>query len=316
MATSTTAPAKPARRELPESVPAEHLTIDRIATVTATIGPFLGLLAVGIFAWDHFLGWSDVIVFTVFYLATGLGITVGFHRLMTHRAFKTKPWVRVIFSALGSMALEGSVIEWVAIHRQHHRYSDQDGDPHSPHLHGAGFRGALQGLWHAHYAWVLTNAEVACEERYAPDLLKDRGVSFINRTFPLWIVVTFAAPFALGFALTGNIYGALTGLLWGGAVRLACLHQATFAINSLCHYFGSRGFETTDESRNLAWLALPTLGESWHNNHHAFPTAAEHGMQRRQLDVSGLVIKGLERIGLAWDVVRISPEHQQRKQPA
>jgi stearoyl-CoA desaturase (delta-9 desaturase) len=238
-------------------------------------------------------------------------VTVGYHRLFTHRSFKTSAPMRALFAVLGSAAIEGPVIEWVANHRKHHRFSDQPGDPHSPHLgHAKGWRGALGGLLHAHVGWILGGEEMASEERYAKDLLADPIVRFVDRTFPLWVLAGLAFPFGLGIALTGSIAGGLTGLLWGGAVRIFFLHHATFSINSLCHFFGRRRFETGDESRNLLWLSLPTLGEAWHNNHHAFPTSARHGLRWWQLDPSAWLICALERCGLVWDVVRVTPERQ------
>ena len=190
--------------------------------------------------------------------------------------------MRALLAVLGSMAVEGPVIEWVATHRKHHRFSDQPGDPHSPHVDQApGWRGTLRGLAHAHVGWMFRGKDMANPARYAKDLLADRDLRFISRTFPLWVAVGLAIPFGLGVALTGSIAGGLTGLLWGGAVRILLLHHVTFSINSLCHVFGRRPFATDDESRNLAWLAPFAFGEAWHNNHHAFPTSARHGLGRR-----------------------------------
>ena len=213
-----------------------------------------------------------------------------------------------------SAAVEGPVIEWVSTHRKHHRFSDLAGDPHSPHTdHGAGWRGALAGSLHAHVGWMFRGVDRASAERYAKDLLADPVIRAVDRTFLLWVMLGLAFPFGLGVALTGSVVGGLTGMLWGGAVRILFLHHATFSINSLCHFFGRRRFATGDQSRNLAWLALPTFGEAWHNNHHAFPTSAHHGLTRWQLDPGGWLIDGLERVGLAWDVVRITPSAQQAK---
>jgi stearoyl-CoA desaturase (delta-9 desaturase) len=254
------------------------------------------------------------VVLAVCYLITGVGITVGFHRLFTHRSFKTRRPLRALFAVFGSAAVEGPLIEWVSTHRKHHRFSDLPGDPHSPHTdHGVGWRGALRGLLHAHVGWMFRGEGRASEERYAKDLLADPLICAVDRMFPLWVLLGLAFPFGLGVALTGSLVGGLTGLLWGGAVRILVLHHATFSINSLCHFFGRRRFATGDESRNLAWLAIPTFGEAWHNNHHAFPTSAHHGLTRRQLDPGGWLIDGLEKLGLAWDVVRITPGAQQAK---
>ncbi|MEA2391847.1 MAG: hypothetical protein QOK31_1956, partial [Solirubrobacteraceae bacterium] len=225
----------------------------------------------------------------------------------------TSSVMRGIIGALGSAAVEGPIIEWAARHRRHHANSDQPGDPHSPHMHGGnGFWGAARGLFFAHIGWTFQESELANEQRYAKDLLADGVVRFVDKTFLLWVLVGLAFPFGLGVALTGSVAGGLTGLLWGGAARIFLLHHATFSINSLCHFFGRRSFDTGDESRNLAWLSVATLGEAWHNNHHAFPTSAAHGFGR-QIDPTATVIRGLERLGLVWDVVRISPERQLTK---
>jgi stearoyl-CoA desaturase (delta-9 desaturase) len=280
--------------------------IDRVANIAVVVAPVVALVLAASEVWGDVLGPSDLIVLAIMYVTTGAGVTVGFHRLLTHRAFKTKSWLRFVFAALGSAAVEGPVIEWVAYHRRHHAFSDEDGDPHSPHVGRAGgLRGALAGLFHAHVGWVMFSTEPADEQRYAPDLMRDPVVRFVDRTFLLWFAAGLAVPFGLGVALTGTIRGGLTGLLWGGAIRILVLHHVTFSINSLCHFFGRRRFETGDESRNLRWLALLSFGESWHNNHHAFPTSAAHGMGRWEWDISALIIRALERVGLAWDVVRV-----------
>jgi len=294
--------------------PVEHETRDRIITGTVTAVPILALGIVVWQAWQNLLHWHDIAVFAILYVATGMGVTVGFHRLFTHRSFRTSRFLRGVFAACGSMAIEGPVISWVADHRKHHAFSDQPGDPHSPHVdHGVGWRGALRGLLHAHVGWLFIHTQRGNRRRYAPDLLADPVVRFIDRTFILWAVGGLVLAFALGWLIGGDLTSALTGLLWGGAVRLLVLHHATFSINSLCHFFGRRSYRTDDESRNLAWLSLLTFGEAWHNSHHAFPTSARRGMRRWQIDPSAMVIWTLERLGLAWDVVRISPEKMERK---
>jgi stearoyl-CoA desaturase (delta-9 desaturase) len=294
--------------------PAEHETLDRIITGLVTLLPVLFLGVAAWQLWNKALHWSDLTVFAIVYVGTGLGITVGFHRLFTHRSFKTKPWLRGVFAALGSAAIEGPVISWVADHRKHHAFSDEEGDPHSPHVgHGGGWRGALKGFFHAHVGWLFIHTQRGSKPRFAPDLLEDPVVRFVDRTFLLWAVVGLAVPFGLGVAIGGTIVAGLTGLLWGGAVRVFVLHHVTYSINSLCHMFGRRTFDTEDESRNLAWLAPLSFGEAWHNNHHAFPTSAVHGLRRWQIDPGALIISGLERAGLAWDVVRIRPERQAAK---
>jgi len=296
--------------------PCANEKADRIATGLVTAVPVLALGLVVWQAWESWLHWHDFAVFGIVYVITGLGVTVGFHRHFTHRAFTTSRPVRAVLAVMGTAAIEGPIIAWVADHRKHHAFSDQEGDPHSPHVgHGGGVRGALRGLAHAHMGWLFLHTQRANKKRYAPDLLADPIIRFIDRTTLLWIVAGLALPFGLGVALGGTIAAGLTGMLWGGAVRILLLHHATYSINSLCHFFGRRRFDSGDESRNLAWLALPTFGEAWHNNHHAFPTSAAHGMRRheRLLDPSALVIGGLERLGLVWDVVRISPERQAGK---
>ena len=296
--------------------PPLHENADRLATAIVTALPILALAVVVWQAWDRSLHWRDVAIFASVYVATGLGVTVGFHRYLTHRSFATTRPVRAVLAVLGSAAIEGPVIQWVANHRKHHVFSDQEGDPHSPHVgHGSGLRGALRGLLHAHLGWLFAHAHCASRQRYARDLIADPIIRFIDRTVLVWAVVGLAVPFVLGFAIGGTITTGLTGLLWGGAVRMFVLHHVTYSINSLCHFFGRRRFETEDESRNLLWLTLPSFGEAWHNNHHAFPTSAVHGLRRweRALDPSALFIRVLELCGLAWDVVRVSPERQRAK---
>jgi stearoyl-CoA desaturase (delta-9 desaturase) len=303
------------RKQLADAVePVEHENIDRFITGLVTVVPFLLLGLAAWQLWSEALHWHDLTIFALIYLPTGLGITVGFHRLFTHRSFKTSPALRGVFAALGSAAIEGPVISWVADHRKHHAFSDEEGDPHSPHVgHGGGIRGTLRGLFHAHLGWLFIHTERGSKTRFAPDLLKDPVVRFVDRTFLFWAAVGLGIPFGLGVAIGGTIETGLTGLLWGGAVRVFVLHHVTYSINSLCHVFGRRSFETDDESRNLAWLAPLSLGEAWHNNHHAFPTSAVHGLRRGQIDPSALLIWTLEKAGLVWDVVRIAPSRQAAK---
>jgi stearoyl-CoA desaturase (Delta-9 desaturase) len=299
--------------------PVKHETVDRIATGTITALPLLALVIVAWQLWDSALHWHDLAIFGIVYIPIGFGVTVGFHRHLTHRSFATTRAVRAILAALGSAAIEGPVIQWVANHRKHHAFSDQDGDPHSPHVgRGGGWRHALRGLLHAHLGWLFVHAHSASRQRYARDLIADPIIRFIDRTFLVWAVLGLALPFGLGIAIGGTVTTGLTGLLWGGAVRVLVLHHVTYSINSLCHFFGRRSFDNDDESRNLLWLALPSLGEAWHNNHHAFPTSARHGLRRweQALDPSGLLIRLLERCGLAWDVVTVNSERQAQKPSA
>ena len=294
--------------------PVANETLDRFLTGTISVLPFVGLGIVCWQVWNEALRWSDVIVFLICYAGTALGVTVGFHRLFTHRAFKAKPAVRGTLAILGSAAIEGPIISWVADHRKHHAFADVEGDPHSPHVdHGHGWKGALKGLWHAHWGWLFIHTQRGNKQRYAPDLLKDPLIRWVDRTFVLWVTVGLLVPFLLGGLIGGSLEAALTGLLWGGLVRMLVVHHVTYSINSLCHFFGRKDFDTGDESRNLLWLSPFTFGESWHNNHHAFPTSYRHGLKAWQLDISAGVIWLLEKTGLAWDVVRISPERQARK---
>jgi stearoyl-CoA desaturase (delta-9 desaturase) len=312
-------PARPGRAvPLEDAIqPVANETADRVITGIITVVPFVLLIVAAWQLWSSALSWTDVGIFTALYLATGLGITVGFHRLFTHRSFETGPVTRAVFAVLGSAAVEGPVISWVADHRKHHACSDKHGDPHSPHVgHGHGLRGALRGLFHAHVGWLFIHTQRGNKERFAPDLLRDPIMRFVDRTFILWALLGMFVPFALGFAIGGTVGAALTAMLWGGAMRMFLLHHVTYSINSLCHMFGRRSFETPDRSMNLAWLAPLSFGEAWHNNHHAFPTSAVHGLRRWQFDFSWLVIRGLEAVGLARNVVRIPPERQAAKAQA
>jgi stearoyl-CoA desaturase (delta-9 desaturase) len=295
----------------PEAHPRQHLLASALVVT-------LPLLLFGLVVWQvaHLaVRWHDLVVFAVVYVPTGFGITVGYHRFLTHRSFKAGRGTRFVLTALGAMALEGPPISWVADHRKHHAFSDQEGDPHSPHVdHDAQpWRGAWRGLVHAHVGWLFLHGQRGKKERYAPDLLADPVVRFVDRTTLWWTLGGLLLPFLLGLALSGSLMGGFTGFLWGGVVRVLLMHHATYSINSLCHYFGRQPFRTEDESRNLAWLSLFTFGEAWHNNHHAFPTSAAHGLKASQLDPSALLIRALERLGLVWDVVRVSPARQASK---
>jgi stearoyl-CoA desaturase (Delta-9 desaturase) len=297
--------------------PVSNETLDRLITGLITVVPIALLALAGWQTWNDALRPSDLLVFGIVYVVTGLGVTIGFHRLFTHRSFATSRVLRGVFAALGSAAIEGPVISWVADHRKHHACSDREGDPHSPHVdHGGGLGGALKGLFHAHVGWLFIHTQRGSKERFAPDLLRDPVIRFIDRTFFVWATLGLAIPFGLGVAIGGSIGAGLTGLLWGGAVRVFVVHHVTYSINSLCHMFGRQPFATKDESRNLAWLALPTFGEAWHNNHHAFPTSAIHGLRRWQPDPSAMVILALEKLGMVWDVVKIPPERQAAKSAA
>jgi stearoyl-CoA desaturase (delta-9 desaturase) len=303
--------ADPADAVRPVSMP----FIDRLASAVVTGAPPILVLLGMWLGWNNgVLVWQDLLILAIFYMVIGSGITVGFHRLFTHRSFKCGRILRFTFAALGSAAAEGPVIDWVATHRKHHQFSDVAGDPHSPHLdHRHGWRGEFWGFLHAHIGWVFSDMDVADENRYAKDLLADPLMKFVDRTFILWVGLGVAAAFGLGVALIGTVAGGLTAMLWGGAARIFFMHHSTFSINSVCHYFGRHDYDTGDESRNVFWLAIPTWGESWHNNHHAFPTSYRHGLRRWQLDPSAGIIRLLEITGLAWDVVRVDPGRRDGK---
>jgi stearoyl-CoA desaturase (Delta-9 desaturase) len=288
--------------------------IEKASNLGAVVIPFLATLAAITLLWNSIVGVADLAIMAAMYLVIALGVTIGFHRLLTHRSFQTSKPLEYVFAALGSMAVQGPVIAWVADHRKHHAHTDVEGDPHSPHVgHGDGVRGVLAGLWHAHVGWLLAEQGRADWKRYAPDLYEDRGMRAINRSFVALVVAGLAIPALAGFAVSGTLAGAATGLLWGGLVRVFFLHHVTWSINSVCHFLGSRRFATDDHSTNVFWLALPSLGESWHHNHHAFPRSAVHGLRWWELDPSSLVIAAMEKVGLAWNVVRIAPERQAQK---
>ena len=274
------------------------------------IGPFVGLAVTVFLVWNTLVSWTDIVVLAVMYALAGFGITVGYHRLLSHRSFQTYPWLRVVFASLGSMAGQGPPVVWVADHRKHHTYADEEGDPHSPHLHDGTLRGLLRGLWHSYMGWLFDLRRRSEPLRYAPDLVREPAMRRVSALF-LWLVALgIVLPFAMGFALTGRAGGALTAMAWGGPVRLLLGYHVTFTVNSVGHFAGTRRFRTTDESRNLFWFAIPSMGDGWHNNHHAFPRSASHGLRWWQIDPSALLIRVLRRAGLAWDVVPAPTETQ------
>ncbi len=281
---------------------------ERTVNLIGVVVPFLGVLAAIVLFWNRAVDAVDLAILVVLYVLTGFGVTVGFHRLLTHRSFRTYPAIERTFAILGSLSVQGSVMDWVADHRKHHAHADQEGDPHSPHIgHGTG----LRGLWHAHTGWLLENQGQADWKRYAGELYEDPSMRRIGRRFPWLVLLSLLIPTVLGFVLDGfTVMGAVRGYIWGGLVRIFLVHHVTWSVNSICHFFGRRRFELEDQSTNVAWLSLPSLGESWHHNHHAFPRSAFHGLRWWEFDLSGLLISTLERLGLAWNVVRITPERQ------
>ena len=284
--------------------------LQRYTNLAAVVLPFLAFIAALALLWNRAVGWTDLAIFAAMYLVTALGITIGFHRMLTHRAFQTFKPVEYLLAGAGSMAVQGPVIDWVADHRKHHAHTDEEGDPHSPHVgHGSG----LAGLWHAHVGWLFDSNGQADRRKYAPDLMEDRGMRLLNRNFPWLVALTLLIPFLLGLALTGELAGGFTAMLWGGFVRVFFVHHVTWSINSICHFHGARRFDTDDESTNVWWLSLASLGEAWHHNHHAFPRSAFSGLRWWELDPSGLEIRGMRRVGLAWNVVAITPERQAQR---
>ena len=272
-------------------------------TVILVAGP---VVAVGVgawLAWGHGISWLDMILGAVLYTVTGLGVTVGYHRMLTHRSFTATPWLRVTLAAAGAMAFEGDPIGWVAGHRRHHAFTDRPGDPHSPYRFGIGPIAQIRGLLDAHMGWLLRN-DPTPPERWAPDLLADRGISGVARLFPALSVSSLALPFGLGWVISGSFVGGLTALLWAGVVRVALFQHVSWSVNSLCHVLGSRPFKTRphDRATNLWPLAVPSFGEAWHNAHHADPTCARHGVEPGQLDLSAELIRLMERAGWVSEV--------------
>jgi stearoyl-CoA desaturase (delta-9 desaturase) len=284
---------------------------EKAANLGAVVVPFLATLTAIVLLWNSVVRPADLAIAAVMYAITAVGITVGFHRLLTHRSFQTSKPIEYAFAVFGSLAVQGPTIAWVADHRKHHAHTDEEGDPHSPHVgHDGGVRGVLAGLWHAHSGWLMSTQGRADWKRYAPDLYEDTGMRLISRRFPLLVLASLAIPALAGYAVSGTLLGAATGLLWGGLVRIFFVHHVTWSVNSVCHFLGSRRFDTDDRSTNVFWLALPSLGESWHHNHHAFPRSAVHGLKRWELDPSAAIISTMEKLGLARNVIRISPERQ------
>jgi stearoyl-CoA desaturase (delta-9 desaturase) len=264
--------------------------------------PCVGLIIALVF-WRWFpINSLSLGLFTGMWFLTQGAFTVGWHRLFSHRAFKTTTTVRVILAILGSMAAQGPLLLAVAEHRRHHEHPDKQGDPHSPHLHPAGWLGRLQGLWHSHVGWLVTANEHANTIRYVPDLLRDKAITSVSRYYLLWVALGLAIPTVLGGVISNSWIGACQGFLWGGLVRMFFVNNLIGGVNSIVHVYGSRGFNTDDHSQNNFWLALPTLGEAWHNNHHAFPQSAIFGLRWWQFDIGGWLILILEKLGLAWNV--------------
>lgn len=295
------------------SISSEYLqAIYRRLSLITVLVPFLGtIVAISLLPFVP-IGASEISLFFVFYVLTMIGIEVGYHRYFSHRSFQATRPVQALLALLGSMAAQGGVVFWVAHHRRHHQYTEQEHDPHSPHLHGQGFRGQLQGFWHAHMGWLL-EGEVSNSTLFAKDLLRDPLISSINRFQQVWVLLGLLLPAIINGVIVGTWIGFLQGLLWGGLVRLFVSQQIIGATNSVCHMFGARPFQPGDQSTNNVWLALPSLGQSWHNNHHAFPASAVTGLEWWQVDVGTWFIRFLERLNLVSNVKKPSSELITRK---
>jgi stearoyl-CoA desaturase (delta-9 desaturase) len=285
----------------PDLEPVPKRTADQVALAIVLVLPLLAVLVAALLGWGWALGWRDIVIATVMYVVSGLGITVGFHRYFTHGAFTARRGVRIALAIAGSLALQMSPIDWTAAHRQHHRFSDRDGDPHSPWRYGTGWRALLKGAAYAHVGWLFEPTRTS-PARYCPDLVADPDIRRISARFNWLVLVSFLLPPLVGGLWSWSVGGALTAFFWGSLVRIFLLHHVTFSINSICHIVGRSPFTVRDHSRNVWWLAIPSFGESWHNLHHAAPTSARHGVLRGQLDSSARVIWTMEKLGWVSDV--------------
>ena len=300
--TAVIAEPAPKRAPEPELDPEGTSRAQRFTVFVFVLVPLLALVAAVPFAWGWGLSLLDVGIGAAFYLVSGLGITVGFHRHFTHGSFKANRPLRIALAVAGSLAIEGSVIKWVADHRRHHKYADAEGDPHSPWRFGDDWRSVAKGLYYAHMAWMFLSEEKTSPKRFAPDLLKDKDIVRVDRLFIPLVLFSLLAPAAIGGLVTMSWWGAFTAFFWAGLVRVALLHHVTWSINSICHTIGEENFEVRDRSRNVWWLAIPSFGESWHNLHHADPTCARHGVLKGQVDISARIIWAFEKLGWATKV--------------
>ena len=297
----TTAPTMAPPRPRPEIDPKPQTNGERLLIAVFTGVPFLALFAAIPLAWGNFLGWTDIVLMAVFYVLSAGGITVGYHRYFTHGSFKARRGLKIFLALAGGLAVEGPVITWVADHRRHHKYSDKEKDPHSPWRFGNDWKALTKGLAWAHYGWLFDGAQTS-KERFAKDLLNDRDIRRIHLAFPFLVAVSILLPGVIGGLITQSWPGFLTAVFWAGLVRITLVHHVTWSINSICHTFGKEDFEVRDKSRNVWWLAIPSLGESWHNLHHSDPTCARHGVLKGQIDISARIIWAFEKLGLAYDV--------------
>ena len=292
---------------------ARHKLAMSVAVSAPLVGVVIAMVAAGAWGW---FSTAHLIMMLVGWALTSLGITIGFHRLLAHRSFETHSWVRLFWTVMGALSVEGSPLIWCAVHRRHHQYSDRDGDPHSPHL-ARGSWAFLRGFWNAHVGWLFRGYWSHPEfERYIPDLISDPWLVRVDRLYYIFVLLSLAAPAAIGWWLQPSLQGVAMGLLWGGLVRIFLTHHITWSINSICHLFGTQDFVSNDHSRNNWLCGLLAFGEGWHNNHHAFPTSARHGLTWRQVDVSWWLIRGMQACGLAWNVQTPSSELLRKRREA
>ena len=275
--------------------------LEQVVLALFIVVPLIAVAAIVPVTWGWGLHWRDIVIAGVFYLITGFGITVGFHRYFTHGSFRAKRPLRIALGIMGSLAVEGPLIRWVADHRKHHQFSDSEGDPHSPWGHGEGTRGLMKGMYHAHLGWLFDEEQTPAK-KYAPDLLADSDIVKISRHFPTWVAVSTLLPPLIGGLWSMSWQGAVSAFFWATLVRIALLHHVTWSINSICHVVGNRPFKSRDKSGNVWWLAILSFGESWHNLHHADPTSARHGVLRGQVDTSARLIWMFEKLGWASHV--------------
>ena len=289
------------RAPRPDIEPEPNSTLDRFLIGLFVAVPLLAVLAAIPLAWGWGLGWHDIVIGAFFYVVAGYGVTMGFHRHFTHSSFKANTPLRVAMAVAGSLAIEGPVLVWVADHRRHHKYSDREGDPHSPWRFGNDWKALTKGLLYAHVGWLF-NPNRTSQQKFCPDLLADAPIRRVSKTFGLWVAISLLLPALIGGLWSLSLAGALTAFFWASLVRICLLHHVTWSINSVCHTFGNEDFDVRDKSRNVAWLAIPSFGESWHNLHHSDPTCARHGALKGQIDITARAIWIAEKLGWAWDV--------------
>jgi stearoyl-CoA desaturase (Delta-9 desaturase) len=286
----------------PRHKPPEKVSLAvRLTVLILITGPFIGVVIAPFMVWGWGFRWTDLGLLLGLSILTGIGITVGYHRLFVHRSFETSMVVKFVLAVLGSMAVEGPLLRWAGTHRCHHQHSDTAGDPHSPHGHGGGIRGVVRGIWHSHIGWLFDH-DPSDLERYVQDLSRSRTLRLASALFPVWAALGLLIPAVIGGLLTKSWAGIWTGLIWGGLVRIHLVHHVTWSVNSACHLWGLQPYRTDDESRNNAVFGVLAMGEGWHNTHHAFPTSPRHGLRWWEIDVSYWVIWTLARLGLAWDL--------------